>query len=230
MMGIFRAGVDAGNGRGLKKLFGLFLQYPFELVCLNLFFVIGCIPTVTSPLAVVAMTQTMINLCEDVGSKPLRSYWKTFFHPDLRSFLTVLALVVLEILLCYGLAIYLGARNVGWLFWMGCGVNAAALAALTMAGFYICPLLLLTDMKPKQIWKNAFLLAFAKIPYSAAALAAIVLIWALCLRFFQQAWVAFILIIFSYSFLISVFCSGHWVRTCFGRQSRIGEEDSPCIG
>lgn len=225
-MGILRGNVHMENARGLKKLFFLFYLNSFELVCLNLFFLLSCIPIVTIPLAVAAMTHTLMDVCNDIGSKPLRSYWKTFFHTKPRHYVTVLPLVVLELLLSYGLAIYLGAKNAGPLFWMGCGINGVALAFVTMTGFYLCPVMFLEELSPWRAWKRAFMLACAKLPYTLAALAALCVVWGLCIRYFQQAWIAFVLLVFSYSFLIAVFCANHWVQVYFPKQAGGMEEDA----
>lgn len=217
---------------GLKKLFWLVVQNLFELVCLNVFFLISCIPIVTIPLAVSALTKTLMDLINDIGSKPLIAYWKAVFHSNWRQYGTIAPIIAVEALLCYGLLIYMGARNAGALFWLGCGMEAAVLSMLFILQFYAGPLVISTDLRPTEVWKKAALLAAAKLPYSLAAFAAIAVVWILCIRYFQSAWIAFVLIVFSYTYLIGTFCANSWVQAYFVKpEEKDGEEDDKaCTG
>ena len=211
-MKTFGSYFDSSSLRGLKKLLYLIYQNLFELVCLNVCFIICCLPFFTVPFAIRALGQVLANLCSDTCSKPFRTYWSSFIHWDRRSFFTLFPAVVLDLSLGFGLLLYLGGKAQHWLYWVGCGINIAVLLILLMVQFYLTPLLLRTTLPNLRLWKTAFGLSMLRLPYTLATLAAVVILWILVVRYFQRAWIAFVLLLFSLSGLIITFCADHWVR------------------
>lgn len=210
-MGLPVWSADETSARGPKKLLLLLYQYLFELIALNVFFLLCCIPVVTIPFAVSALVKVLLSLCQGRGSHPLRAYWQTFFSFRRRVFAVGAPLEALELLLLWGLLIYLGASGGSPLFWLGCGVNAAALLLVILVKFYAFPLLHSTRDTPRRILLRAFCLALEKLPYSLAAFAAIAVIWILLVRNLQSAWILVFLLAFSLSYLIGTFCAAPWV-------------------
>lgn len=212
--------MDVSSARGLKKLLLLVYQNLFELIMLNIFFLLCCIPVVTIPFAVSALVDVLLAICQDRGSGPLRRYWRTFFHFSRRTFAVGGVLILLSGLLLWGLLIYLSAGTDNPLFWLGCGVNAAALLLVLLVRFYAFPLLHSTRDGARRILVRAFGLAIGKLPYSLAAFGAVAALWALCIRNFRSAWIVFVLLLFSLSYLIGTFCASAWMDIPGG-----GEED-----
>ena len=210
------------TGAPLAGVLGKFLlvyRNLFELICLNVFFVICCVPVVTIPMAVSALAQTMMALHREQDTHLLRRYWSLFLHPVLGQYFTVLPLLLLEAFLGFGLFIYIGARNAAPIVWVGCGMNVVAFGLSVAAGMYLVPWMVSSGEKYWAAWKHAFLLAVAKLPYTVTALAAMALIWIICLRWFQQCWIAFFLVVFSLSSYIGTACADRRVVELLGDET-----------
>lgn len=204
---------------GVLKQFLLVYRNLFEMICLNLFFVVGCVPVVTIPMAVSALGDTMMALHREQDTHLLRRYWRLLLHPTRSRYFTVLPLLLLEALLGFGLLIYIGARNAAPILWVGCGINAVAFGLSVAAGLYLIPWTAVSGERYGAAWKHAFLLAIAKLPYTVTALAGIALIWIVCLRWFRQCWIAFFLVVFSLSSYIGTACADRWVLELLGDET-----------
>lgn len=199
--------VDGVPVRGPGKLLMLLYQNLFELIVLNLFYLLCCAPIVTIPFAASALVKVLLDMCRGQGSHPLRSYWRCFFRFGRTVFAVAGFLTAMEVLLLWGLLIYLGAGAANPLFWLGCGVNAAALMLVILVKFYALPLLHTSREGARRILLRAFCLALGRLPYSLAAFAAAVAMWTVCLRNWQSAWIAIVLLLFSLTYLVGTFCA-----------------------
>lgn len=204
--------LDSAEQKGLKKLAVMVVQYLLELIVLSVFFLISCLPVATIPFALYALGSVLMDFCRARGSRPLRSYWKRFFAFRKRTFFTLAPLAALELCLTWGLLVYLAAETELVLFWLACGVNAVTLLVLFAMSFYLIPLLIETEEGPLRLWKQAAILVFLRLPYTVAALCAIVLLWGLCIRHFQSAWIVMVLLAPALSGLIGTFCGDAGLR------------------
>lgn len=206
-MRIFFGDVDIAGSTGVKKLLFICFQHSFELIAMNIFFVICCLPVVTTPFAAAALCRVCIDFYEDMGSRPLRTYWKTFFSFNKRTFFVGFPIVILHLVLLWGLMIYLNTAISNILFWFSCGVNVVAMMLVIMIKNQVYPLLHRMQASTFRTWKVAFQLMVIRLPQGLVACAAVMILWALCIHFFQSAWIVFILIFFSFSHLLGVFCA-----------------------
>jgi uncharacterized membrane protein YesL len=199
----------------LKQLFRIIYLNSFELISLNIFFLISCIPILTIPNAICSLTKTNLDLSENIGANPLKKYWKSFFTFNKRWLLSGFSYITAFFLLSYGLAIYLSTNTSATLFWIFCGFNILALALLIMVGFYLFPLLIGTELDQKTVWKHAFGMVVVEMKSTFALFSVIAALWILCIRFFRSTWIIFILIAFSLSSLIVIFYTRRWLAKYF---------------
>lgn len=205
--------LDMSTGTtGLKRLFLLILKNCFELVALSVFFTVSCLPLLTIPSALVALTSSTLCLCRDEGH-PLRLYWKTFLHPKGRWYRIALPQLLLEVLMAASLLLALEYAPQQRLLWIVSGINAVGLCVCVMVGIYLYPLILdEPEAAPGVVWKHAFAAVVLRLPYTVVTLSAIVLLWGICLRTFTENWIWLILAVPALSSLVASFSADFRLR------------------
>ena len=178
----------------------------FDLICLNLFFIIGCIPVLTIPNAINSLTKVNLDIITNNNTKPLKNFWRTYFTFNKRwlfsSFIYTMVLTVLS----YGLLIYLSTNTSSIFFWALCGFDIVAIILLIMIGFYLFPLLIFSELDPRTVWKHALGMVVVEIKSTIVIFICVLFFWIVCFKFFFNTWIVFLLIAFSLSnFFITFF-------------------------
>lgn len=136
-----------------------------DLVILNLFFVITCIPIVTIGAATTALYSVTLKMVKDEDSYILKGYWKAFKENFRQS--TIMWLVMLVT----GIVLYMDFRIVSSMTASASKIYLVLLLAITlvmvMGILYIFPLQAKFYNTIKGTIKNAFLMALANLPYTA---------------------------------------------------------------
>ncbi|NMM93079.1 DUF624 domain-containing protein [Bifidobacterium oedipodis] len=143
------------------RLFGhLVCAYPWVLVKLNVLFVISCIPIVTIPVALAAMTDVLGMVAERrmvFVWRDYRSAWRKLWK---RAYVVGAPYCVTMLVAVIGVRFYLGLDS-------SMGVAFAGICAIFtvwgfVAGAYVFAMVSGTALRASQVWRNAALLVMAR--------------------------------------------------------------------
>ena len=164
---------DAPPKRGLALFFDVLSREFFELVKLNLLYLLFCVPVVTIPAATTAMCRVTLTMLRDQN----HFLWHDFFSAFRREFKwsTLLGLPLLAlILLCDGALRFYGAAALASpVYGIPLFAGGVLLLLLLCAALYLFPMLALVDLPPRQALNNTLLLALLCLPRNLLALAVI---------------------------------------------------------
>lgn len=167
---------DAPKKKGIVRFFEALWREFFTLLKLNLLFLISCIPIVTIPAALTALSRITVTIARDESCFLWHEYWKAFRRDFGKSL--VGGLVLFASFLMFGVSVWfyynLGMDN--RFFIIVAGVAACILLCVYMTSLYFFPMLSVVDLPTKKLLKNSFVIVFVNIKYSLAAMA-------LCLMF-----------------------------------------------
>lgn len=198
---------DAPPKKGLALFFDVLSREFFELVKLNLLYLLFCVPVFTIPAATTAMCRIALTMLRDRN----HFLWHDFFAAFKREFKwsTLLGLPLLAlILLCGGALRFYAAAALSSPAWSIPLLAAGALLLLFLcAALYLFPMLALVDLPPRQALRNALLLALLCLPRNLLALAVIGVLQLLLLATLPMSLIYLPLIGCSLSCLIACFCA-----------------------
>jgi uncharacterized membrane protein YesL len=149
------------------KAYGMMLSISarlWELFSLNLLFIIFCIPVVTVPASLSALSKTLLNIVrgKDAGIwSEFRTEFKTDFFKSLLAGLVMGALGAALGLIGYAVMSFggfIGALGVAWLIVLG--------SLWYFAGCYLFALIALVDITPAQCLRNALLLSLIELKHN----------------------------------------------------------------
>jgi uncharacterized membrane protein YesL len=189
--------------QGIELFFDVFWREFWELCKLNLIFILFCLPVVTIPAALTAMSKiTMMMLMDkpmytfDDFRSAFKAEWKRAGLVGLIYF-PLLALTVLS-------QLFYSNVYANFVLYV---VSMFACAVLLIAGFYIFPMIAMLDFGIKGIFKNAFLMTFLRMPQNILAFVIIAVLSFLVWMFLPPTIMALLLIFFALCNLIATFCA-----------------------
>lgn len=150
--------------RGLSKL--------FDVACLNILWLIFCMPVVTIGASTTAMYSVMMKLVKDEEGYILRGFLAAFKENFRQSTLIWLVMLLLSVLLAVDVWIVSGiggmARSVFGILFFFAGFCLLGISV------YVFPLLARYENTVRTTVKNAALLAVGRLPYTITMMAVIV--------------------------------------------------------
>lgn len=168
-----------------------------DLILLNLFFLVTCIPIFTIGAASSALYSVAFRLGTDREDGVFRRYFRAF-RENFRQGTGLFLLLLLPVLLLL-FAFFFYAAQDGTIHWLSY-VCMMMLVVLVLISGYVFPLQSQFQNIVKQTLKNALLMSIAYLPRSIAVAAINVLPWALfyyATPFFFQMSIVWILLYFS---------------------------------
>lgn len=190
---------DAPKKKGLRLFFDIVRREFFELVKLNLLFLLFCIPVATIPAALTAMSRITVKMIRDEPHFLWGDFWETFKSEFLPSTLGGGALLLALAASGVGASFYGRATGNSYFFAAPMAVTVVFGMTALMSCFYFFPMRALVDLPLKQTLKNALLLSCAcPGPNLAAAAILIVCVFLLAVYFFLAVPV---ILLFAASFL-----------------------------
>ena len=157
---------DAPAKTGLPLFFEILIREFWELVKLNLIFVLSCLPIVTIGAALGAMTKVTVMMARDIPNDVWHDYWRGFKE----NWKSATLCGVLAALLfgggLLGLVLYRSSFPL-------LAVTAAALLLLSMMWVYVYPLITSTDLTLGQSLQNSLLLGLMLFYHSLPAAAVV---------------------------------------------------------
>ncbi len=212
-MGWYQA-LYEGNGRGeapgprprgLKLLAHILRWHWWTLVKTNILFCLFCLPVVTIPAALKAMTRVCVLLLRGEVLDLWPDWWSGFRRDFLRTTgagaLTALALAAMG----SGVGFYGRGMAENGLLAAPALVLAAAMAVVFMSLFSLFPLLEFSELKLWEAVRSALLLVLVRLPQNIAALAFLAALTAAYL--FAYPYSTFVLMAIAFALF--------WLTACF---------------
>lgn len=163
----------------VRQLVPVLYENLWELVRLNAWFLLCCLPVVTIPAACTAMAQIAQRLVRDALFDLRADFLKSFRANLLRAFPVGLAVFGCAALSLFVVPFYRDAAAIHPVFYLPLGLTAGISAFLLTAGFYAFPMLAAVELPVRQILRNSLRLAVVRLPQNLAALLMIGAIWLL---------------------------------------------------
>lgn len=220
-MNFFRyTGNDPGSGsrrpdpppRGLPRFFFILFYQFFNLAKLSLIFTLFCLPLLTIPAALTAMSKVSYLIVHDEIVSLWADFIETFRKEIWRSTLW-------GWLLLAGIGITASSAFVAWsqmqtipFMLLSMLASAACALLLVIAGFYLFIMLAIIDLPGWQILKNAFLLAILYQPFNLAALGVIGALLYPVIRYLPLTIIFLPLLFFALLNFIAVFCASSGIK------------------
>lgn len=198
---------DAPKKKGIALFFDILKREFFELIKLNLLFLVFCIPLVTIPAAICAMNKVLLAMVQDENHflfhdflEAFKANWK---QASFGGYLLTLGIFAS----LFGLRFYFGGIGSSVLFYVPVSISFLVLILMVVMGFYFYPMVALIELPLKQLLKNAALLTLVCLPHNFAALGAVAVISIGILLTFPFSTVLSVFIQFALVNLISCFCA-----------------------
>lgn len=166
-MGLFPNYSSAGPGipkmpqekRGIVKFLEVFGRHFWDLVFLNLLYIVFCIPILTFGPATAALFKVARNYSQERSCFMFHEFWKTFKSSFKQSFVTGIVDILLMIWLPFMIVFYYNFSKVFSWGKILVVLSISLMLIIYIMHFYIYLLIISTNLKLKQIVKNSFLLA-----------------------------------------------------------------------
>lgn len=203
---------DAPRKKGIALFFDIFLREFFDLLKLNLLFLLFCVPIVTIPAAFTAMSKITVTMVRDENHFLWTDFWSEFKADFVKS-LGAGALVFLGSGMgAFGLWFYNRMAANSLFFYFPLGLSLLFVMFLTIMGFYIFPMIALVNLPLKKIIHNAFLLTFVCFHYNLLTIVIVGVLSFLCIGFFPYTLPVLLLLWFSFINLMTTFCAYYGIQ------------------
>ena len=192
---------------GFKHMLGTLWQCAFQLVALNLCFLLFCLPVVTIPASITALHAGCVDLIRGQRISVLHLFWKVVRTQLFNAWAVLFLLLVPCIVSIYNAWFYF-SRVSGQMLWLipGLAMSAIAVVLLLMLP-YAMTMLARVDLNIRKTIKNAFLLTFLNLPFSICSSLLILLILVLSVLYWIYALPLTVTITFALCAYIGVYFS-----------------------
>lgn len=234
MMGLFGGnynkpgpGIDknAPPKKGLALFFDIYIRAFWELIKLNLIFLLFSIPIVTIGPAYAAMSKVTMLMIRERPFFVFSDFWAAFKAEFKQSFITGLLTAVLSIMMFVGMRFYLAAAAQNQMMYALWFLLVAISFILAMACIYVYPLIVTVSLPLKAIYKNAMLLSIVCLKHSLPALLVIIIIGGGSFLFFPFSIPIILLLLFSHISFISGFTAWPGIKKYVAGED-ISEQDA----
>ena len=156
-------GIDknAPKKKGFARYFETFWREFFPLIKLNLLFLISCIPVVTIPAAITALSRITVTMVRDRNYFMLSDYWDAFKRDFWRSLIAGLTAVILIAVFGIGTWFYYSlAQTIGKVMLAFAGVSVGLLVTVLGASMYFFPMLAMVELPTSKLMLNSVLIFY----------------------------------------------------------------------
>ncbi|MEF2071094.1 YesL family protein [Consotaella aegiceratis] len=193
---------------GLALFAEIFAREWWEVLKLNLLFVLACLPIATIPAAHAAMTRLTLTMVEDRNHYLWRDFWSAFVRHGWRASALGWPLVALLCLAAYAAYIYAQLVPLNGVFAFPCAIAGVAFCALAVIGFHLFPLLVFNeDLPVGRLLRVASIAAFANFPLGLLALLVTGVTWVVYVLFYPLSVLLPLVFNFAFSSLVATFCA-----------------------
>ena len=169
-MGLFNSYTKEGKGIDKKPdnrlrivvFFDIYIRKFWNLILLNILYLLFCIPIVTIGPATAAMTKILRNYAREEHAFIWSDFWDTFKQNFWQAFGVGIINIFAYALLYFNYVMYMNMPDVDTLFRsVALAVILLSVTALTFMNYYIFVMMVTFKLTFKQLWKNAFIFAWA---------------------------------------------------------------------
>ena len=196
---------DKPEPTGWKCLPYIFFRQIWNLIGLNILFWAFCLPIVTIPSALKAMTRVCVNMLEGESIDLFHDFWKSFREGFFRTTAVGLGLALLLWAVGTGLWLCAGAMVSNGLFAAPAMLLLIAAVMIVMSAFSLFPLLEFSELTIGQCLRNAVLLTLVSLKRHLAVLLLLAALFVGYLACYP----------YSTVLLASILLSSFWLCTCF---------------
>lgn len=161
---------DMPQKKGFVRYMETLWREFFEMLKLNLLFLVTCIPIVTIPASITAMSRITVTMVQDKNHFLWPDYWKAFKRDFLKSLLGGLILAAMVAAFSISTWFYYRLMRENTFFVILAGGSACLLLSALMMSLYFYPMLAVVDLPTLQLIKNSCILTFVNIKRSLPAL------------------------------------------------------------
>lgn len=167
---------DGPRPKGLKLLWYVFSRNWWLLIKLNILFWLCCLPLVTIPAALKAMSRICVDLLRGEHGDLWRDWWAAFRGGFLRTTAAGALMALLLFALGSGVRFYGTAMAENGLLALPAVLLLVAMAVLVMALFSLFPLLEFSELRLGEMVRSALLLVLVRLPQNLAALGVLIVL------------------------------------------------------
>lgn len=161
---------NAPKKKGIALFFDVYLRAFWELLKLNMLYLLFCIPIITIGPATAAMTKVTMLIVRERPFFVFGDFFEAFKSNFKQSFVTGLLLGASSVLLFVAMQFYWGVAAQNKLMYVIAFITVAFAFMLAMASIYIYPMLVTMALPLKLIYKNSLLLSVVCLKHSLPAL------------------------------------------------------------
>lgn len=199
---------DGLRPKGLKLLWYVFSRNWWMLIKVNILFWLCCLPLVTIPAALKAMSRVCVDLLRGEHGDLWRDWWSAFRGGFLRTTAAGGLMTLLLFALGSGVRFYGEAMAESGLLAFPVVLLLVAMAVLAMALFSLFPLLEFSELRLGEAVRSALLLALVRLPQNLAALGMLVVLGVGYVLAFP--WSSFVLGAIALSLFWLIACFAAW--------------------
>lgn len=161
---------DAPPKKGLALFFDVYIRAFWELIKLNLLFLLFCVPVITIGPACAGMSRVTMLMMRERPFFVWGDFWKGFKQEFKQSFITGLLLAVVTTGLVFGICFYFAAAAQNNIFYAAWFMLLVAGFMLSLSCIYLYPLIVTVKLPLFTLYKNAMLLGIVCLKQSLPAL------------------------------------------------------------
>lgn len=184
--------------RGFVGYMDMLWREFFELLKLNLLFVLSCVPIITIPAALTAMHRITSVMVRDENHFLWPDYWKAFRRDFWKSLGGGAAIAAVMALFVLSTVFYYNLMQVNKVFVLLAGFAACVVLLTLCVSFYFFPMLAMVDLPLGALLKNSMALVFGNIGKTLLALLLFVLLIGLGVWLLPYSFIFAALIMFSF--------------------------------
>lgn len=199
--------------KGVVSFFKILYTEMFEIIGLNLLFLMLCLPVVTIPAACTAMSRVTLHVARREEYSMGKTFWLTFRQNFGKSFLGGGVVLLGQGISGYSAWFYYRLLE-NPVFWFPFFLSFMVAVILSAAALYLFPMIASIDLPIRTLLKNAMLLPFL---YPCRILTALLLIGVLglvCILLAPHTVPVILLLLFSVSSLIAANAVSAGIRRC----------------
>jgi uncharacterized membrane protein YesL len=196
---------EQSHPEGLHLFFSLIRWHWLRLIGINLMFLVSCLPIVTIPCALTALSRVLGLLIQRRICYPVHDYWKAFRSEWKRSSLVGLLFFTVIITCILGIKFYLASENIPSV--LCAGILMVAIIVIVAGSMYSFPMIAFSTLRVKEILKNSLLLSAIVLPKTIISLSLILTFCLVVSLYLPVMVLCFTFFGFSLIGLIDVFSS-----------------------
>lgn len=198
---------DIPMKKGLPLFFEIFFREFFELFKLNLIFILFCLPIITIPAAITAMSRLTLTMIRDRNHFLWSDFLEAFKADFKKSTICGLLLFAGLVTALISVSFYSAAVVENSFFYLPFAISCLLVFLISVMGFYLFPMIALIDLPMRQLLKNAMLLAIVCLFPNLAAAAIVGVVLFFFIGYFPVSIPAVFVHFFALLNFITTFCA-----------------------